>query len=156
MVWEMSQGIQSSLHGGSIATNLQRPGHFGCQNRVLVAAAASGGTCWEWLYFGLRGAIISIAENQDGVYRSLVSRDLAVGLGHGNSVIGQDGGRTAISEFLDGKSPLSQASLIDGYGTDRHRGRRFAAPGVRQPVRQRRAGDGGIGDVDLDPRDDRA
>lgn len=44
--------------------------------------SAGGSTCWEWLYFGLPGAIVTIAENQLPIVNALTEmREAALRLG---------------------------------------------------------------------------
>ena len=44
--------------------------------------SAGGSTCWEWLYFGLLGAIVTIAENQLPIVNALTEmREAALCLG---------------------------------------------------------------------------
>ncbi|MFC4991830.1 UDP-2,4-diacetamido-2,4,6-trideoxy-beta-L-altropyranose hydrolase [Rubritalea tangerina] len=43
--------------------------------------SAGGSTCWEWLYYGLKGAVITIANNQEPIVEALSERKLALDLG---------------------------------------------------------------------------
>lgn len=43
--------------------------------------SAGGGSCWEWLFFGLRGCVVTIADNQGPVTDELGEQGLALALG---------------------------------------------------------------------------
>jgi UDP-2,4-diacetamido-2,4,6-trideoxy-beta-L-altropyranose hydrolase len=85
--------------------------------------SAGGSTCWEWLYLGLPGAIVTIADNQLPIVRALTTeRRVAMPLGWFNDSkfkirVEQ------LSQWLDNpQSICHQAeaqSLIDGHGADR-------------------------------------
>jgi UDP-2,4-diacetamido-2,4,6-trideoxy-beta-L-altropyranose hydrolase len=43
--------------------------------------SAGGSTCWEWLAYGLPGAVVTIAENQEPIVKELNDKQLALSLG---------------------------------------------------------------------------
>lgn len=46
-----------------------------------AVVTAAGSTCWEWLLFGLRGAVVEIADNQSRIAQTLAHREMALNLG---------------------------------------------------------------------------
>lgn len=85
--------------------------------------SAGGSTCWEWLYCGLPGAIVTIAENQLPIVESLTeSRQVALSLGWFNDpTFGASIKR--LSQWIDAPSEICdwQAArhLVDARGADR-------------------------------------
>ncbi|HAV12610.1 MAG TPA: UDP-2,4-diacetamido-2,4,6-trideoxy-beta-L-altropyranose hydrolase [Opitutae bacterium] len=85
--------------------------------------SAGGSTCWEWLYLGLPGAIVTIADNQLPIVHALTEeRKAALPLGWFNSDEFKDK-NTQLSAWADDPGSVccrDQAqSLIDGNGADR-------------------------------------
>jgi UDP-2,4-diacetamido-2,4,6-trideoxy-beta-L-altropyranose hydrolase len=85
--------------------------------------SAGGSTCWEWLYLGLPGAIVTIADNQLPIVQALTeSRQVALSLGWFNGPV--FGANTQqLSKWIDAPSEVCDAQLgrqlIDGRGADR-------------------------------------
>lgn len=85
--------------------------------------SAGGSTCWEWLYLGLPGAIVTIAENQLPIVRALSeSRQVALSLGWFNDSAFKAQAKL-LSDWIDAPSEVCDAQvaghLIDGRGADR-------------------------------------
>jgi len=53
---------------------------------VDAVIGAGGSTCYEWLYFGLPGFVLSVADNQNPVVRELIARGLATGAAEGGKL----------------------------------------------------------------------
>jgi len=88
--------------------------------------SAGGGTCWEWLYFGLRGAILVIADNQSQIYRELVDANAALGLGSVADLQSDpSSAQSTLWQLLADLRPLDESqrkryrNLVDGYGAQR-------------------------------------
>ena len=85
--------------------------------------SAGGSTCWEWLYLGLPGAIVTIADNQLPIVQALTeSRKAALPLGWFNdSAFGAN--TKQLSQWIDAPSEVCDVQvaghLIDGRGADR-------------------------------------
>ncbi|MDA7876982.1 UDP-2,4-diacetamido-2,4,6-trideoxy-beta-L-altropyranose hydrolase [Akkermansiaceae bacterium] len=81
--------------------------------------SAGGSSCWEWLYYRLRGAVLTIADNQEESVAELKSQKVALSLGWPHGVSRSD----LLSQWLSDPSlALDQdhaARLIDGRGADR-------------------------------------
>ncbi len=81
--------------------------------------SAGGSSCWEWLYFGLPGAVVTIADNQEPVVNELEKARLALCLGWPD----QNDIFSDLSTWLDQPAKLINQSaafcLIDGRGADR-------------------------------------
>lgn len=85
--------------------------------------SAGGSTCWEWLYFGLPGAIVTIADNQVPLVTALTGvRRAAISLGWFNAFDQKLHGEL-LSSWLDNpESAVDRKSaeiLIDGKGASR-------------------------------------
>ncbi|MDB4761665.1 UDP-2,4-diacetamido-2,4,6-trideoxy-beta-L-altropyranose hydrolase [bacterium] len=85
--------------------------------------SAGGSTCWEWLYLGLPGAIVTIADNQCPIIRALTEeRRAALSLGWFN---GPSFGTNTkqLSKWIDAPATVCDAQvargIIDGFGADR-------------------------------------
>ena len=85
--------------------------------------SAGGSTCWEWLYLGLPGAIVTIADNQCPIVRALTEeRRAALSLGWFN---GPSFGTNAkqLAKWIDSPAEVCDMQiarqLIDGRGADR-------------------------------------
>ena len=85
--------------------------------------SAGGSTCWEWLYLGLPGAIVTIADNQLPIVKALTeSRQVALSLGWFNgSAFGAN--TKQLSQWINAPAEVCDAQvaqqLIDGRGADR-------------------------------------
>ena len=81
--------------------------------------SAGGSSCWEWLYFGLPGVVVTIAENQEPVVRELAKESLALCPGWPSEWTDP----SALSQWLEApQRSIKQdraGSLIDGRGSDR-------------------------------------
>ena len=85
--------------------------------------SAGGSTCWEWLYMGLPGAIVTIAENQLPLVTALTDvRQAAVSLGWFNAFDQMLHGKI-LSQWLQGPEAVTRRkvaeSIIDGRGASR-------------------------------------
>ena len=85
--------------------------------------SAGGSTCWEWLYLGLPGAIVTIADNQLPIVQALTEqRQAALPLGWFNQSEFENQG-APLSAWLDSPSECCDAQvaggIIDGFGADR-------------------------------------
>ncbi len=81
--------------------------------------SAGGSSCWEWLYFGLPGAVVTIAENQEPVVRELRKQKTALCLGwpsDGDGFAKLSGWIDDPARFID---QAAASSLVDGRGADR-------------------------------------
>jgi UDP-2,4-diacetamido-2,4,6-trideoxy-beta-L-altropyranose hydrolase len=92
-------------------------------NQVDGVISAGGSTCWEWLYWGLPGAIVTLAENQLPIVKALASsRNAALSLGWFNESTFERN-RNRLSHWIDAPAEVSDMSiangLIDGAGADR-------------------------------------
>jgi spore coat polysaccharide biosynthesis predicted glycosyltransferase SpsG/GNAT superfamily N-acetyltransferase len=85
--------------------------------------SAGGSTCWEWLYYGLPGAVVSIAENQLPIINALAeTRQAALSLGWFNEAQFKNQA-LALARWLETPAEICDVEvtqgLIDGYGPDR-------------------------------------
>jgi spore coat polysaccharide biosynthesis predicted glycosyltransferase SpsG len=85
--------------------------------------SAGGSTCWEWLYYGLPGAVVTIAENQLPIIKSLAeTRQAALSLGWFNEA-GYAEKVQCLADWLETPALICHQdyaqSLIDGRGADR-------------------------------------
>ena len=85
--------------------------------------SAGGSTCWEWLYLGLPGAIVTIADNQLPIVEALTeSRHAALPLGWFNDSA-FDANAKQLSKWIDAPAEVCEAQvavgIIDGFGADR-------------------------------------
>lgn len=110
-----------SHHTVEILTNVtDMPAQYAWADGII---SAGGSTCWEWLYYGLPGAIVTIADNQLPIIQALTAeRKAALPLGW-FSDFNQVAQGQPLSHWLD--APNSELdmnaaiSLIDGMGADR-------------------------------------
>lgn len=85
--------------------------------------SAGGSTCWEWLYLGLPGAIVTIADNQLPIVQALTkSRQAALSLGWFSDSAFELNAKQ-LSKWIDAPAEVCDAQvarqLIDGRGADR-------------------------------------
>lgn len=84
--------------------------------------SAGGSTCWEWLYYGLPGAIVTIADNQLPIIQALTNkRKVALSLGDlkdydANIISDVESWLNAPDSILDRELTKT---LIDGFGVER-------------------------------------
>ena len=83
-----------------------------------LVVSAAGSTCWEWLHFGLTGAVISIAENQLLVAESLHRRRLATNLGWHQKITDEEF-EMALRSLVQAEPNPPPSNLIDGWGAAR-------------------------------------
>lgn len=85
--------------------------------------SAGGSTCWEWLYFGLPGAIVTIAENQVPAVEALTKfRHAALPLGWLHDFDSRAEGQVLTDWLNQPESQIDRTEangLIDGYGSAR-------------------------------------
>ncbi|GAB5516815.1 UDP-2,4-diacetamido-2,4,6-trideoxy-beta-L-altropyranose hydrolase [Rhodopirellula baltica] len=85
-----------------------------------AVVSAAGSTCWEWLLFGLRGAVVSIAENQQMVATALAQQNIAVDLGSSDELQATTTS-PKLKTFVD--EPISDPKhcerQVDGFGACR-------------------------------------
>lgn len=84
--------------------------------------SAGGSTCWEWLAYGLRGAVVTIADNQNPVVAELKKWNLALVLGEaGRGDV--KGWAEQLGRWLQGKNCgvgfNERREVIDGHGAER-------------------------------------
>ena len=81
--------------------------------------SAGGSSCWEWLYFGLPGAVITIADNQEPVVKEL--KNEAAAFCPGWPADWTDS--TSLSRWIENPADFINrehvSSLVDGRGADR-------------------------------------
>lgn len=80
--------------------------------------SAGGSTCWEWLLFNCRGAVVTITENQKPVAEALATRNLAINLGW-HTELSKSNTLPLLEAFL---SPIAQEHVqteIDKFGAAR-------------------------------------
>ncbi len=81
--------------------------------------SAGGSSCWEWLYFGLPGTVVTIADNQEPVVRELKKEALAFCPGWPR----EWSDSSSLSRWIDNPNDFADqervTSLIDGRGADR-------------------------------------
>ena len=84
--------------------------------------SAGGSTCWEWLYYGLPAAIVTLAKNQLPIIQALTNkRKVALSLGDlkdydAHIISDVESWLDAPDSILDRE--LSK-TLIDGFGAER-------------------------------------
>ena len=99
------------------ATNM--PGQYEWADGII---SAGGSTCWEWIYWGLPGAIVTIADNQIPIVKALtLDRNRALALGR--PVDFTSTGNLKLVQWLDEPEKVCEVEvegkLIDGFGADR-------------------------------------
>ena len=81
--------------------------------------SAGGSSCWEWLYFGLPGAVITIADNQEPVVRELKKEAVALCPGWPSEWTDL----ASLSRWIENPADMINrehvASMVDGRGADR-------------------------------------
>ncbi|MEX1027537.1 MAG: UDP-2,4-diacetamido-2,4,6-trideoxy-beta-L-altropyranose hydrolase [Candidatus Paceibacterota bacterium] len=120
---DLEHAAATSRHRVDVMTNVQEmSGQYRWADGII---SAGGSTCWEWLYFGLPGAILVIADNQFPIYRELTSAGTATGLGtlealrRNGSAAGQGLGQLLRTMHCCPRRPTQYRHLVDGYGASR-------------------------------------
>jgi len=117
---ELQQWAQKSRHQVEILTNVRdMPSMYEWTDAVI---SAGGSTCWEWLAYGLAGAVVTIAENQEPIVEELKKRELALTLGWPTDRAVTVWKRLLdrwISSGLEGIAYQQKHTVIDGKGADR-------------------------------------
>jgi UDP-2,4-diacetamido-2,4,6-trideoxy-beta-L-altropyranose hydrolase len=111
---------QSSKHTIHILVNVSdMPSIYEWADAVI---SAGGSTCWEWLAYGLPGAVVTIANNQKKIVDELSQRHIAINLGNSNQ-FDLDTWQSKLSEWLQEKTAAAsyqiKRNIIDSKGTDR-------------------------------------
>lgn len=77
--------------------------------------SGGGSTCYEWMLFGLPGAVVTIADNQLPIVRSLKATGRALDLGWWHAI---DLKRTGelLADWVRNPSDPSRENLVDGNG----------------------------------------
>ena len=76
---KLTQFANSSRHQIEVLCNVREmPPMYEWADAVI---SAGGSTCWEWLAYGLPGAVVTIAGNQEPIVKELNGRQLALSLG---------------------------------------------------------------------------
>lgn len=92
------------------------PTEYGWADGII---SAGGSSCWEWLYFGLPGVVITIAENQESVVSEIKKEAVALCPGWPSEWTDS----TSLSRWIENPSEFVNqrrvASLIDARGADR-------------------------------------
>ncbi len=81
--------------------------------------SAGGSSCWEWLYYRLRGAVLTIADNQKESVAELKSQRIALSLGWPRGESRSDVLRKWLHNPSFSTDPELASTLIDGRGADR-------------------------------------
>ena len=110
----------SSKHHIKLLTNVRdMPSMYEWADAVI---SAGGSTCWEWLAYGLPGAIVTIADNQIPLVNEFTERDLALCLGWFTDFdlnIWSGQLKTWLSGLTVWGDFGSRQRIIDGYGAAR-------------------------------------
>lgn len=77
--------------------------------------SAGGGTCFEWLYFGLPAAVVAVADNQRPVVGALAKRALALYLGW-HADLDLDSMGRKLATWLAAAERDQAPAVVDGWG----------------------------------------
>ncbi len=117
---ELEAMAESSKHQIELLTNVSdMPSMYEWTDAVI---SAGGSTCWEWLAYGLPGAVVTIADNQEPIVREFESRDLALCLGWFTEF---DCSQWAeqLQDWLSGNKKIgsfeTRRQIVDGFGAER-------------------------------------
>ena len=110
----------SSTHHIELLTNISdMPSMYEWADAVI---SAGGSTCWEWLSYGLPGAVVTIADNQEPLIKEFLNRDLALCLGWFTD-FNLDEWKTSLENCLLGREVFacfeSRRHIIDANGAAR-------------------------------------
>ena len=116
----LRQRINTSKHKIEILNNVRNmPAMYEWADAII---SAGGSTCWEWLAYGLPGAVVTLADNQEPVVAELKSQHLALSLGWFTDY-DQNQWSQQLESWLSGDKKYStfaqRRNIIDGYGADR-------------------------------------
>jgi len=116
----LSEFKKSSGHHIEILCNVRdMPAMYEWTDAVV---SAGGSTCWEWLAYGLPGAVVTIAKNQEPVVKELDSQKLALSLGWFTQ-FDLNVWSENLKEWLEGDRASvgfdERRQVIDGWGTAR-------------------------------------
>ena len=117
---KLSQYADSSRHEIEVLCNVhEMPPMYEWADAVI---SAGGSTCWEWLAYGLSGAVVKIADNQEPVVVEFEKNNLALMLGRCDDFC-VHGWSAQLELWLSGESMysdfLARRGIIDGCGADR-------------------------------------
>lgn len=129
------QASHASHHIQLIRNATEMPSLYSWADGVI---SAGGSTCYEWLLYGLRGAVVTLAENQQTVVRGLSKRTLALDLGWWHT-LSREGNSSEINKWVNGANARERGKkLVDAWG-----GHRVAAAisGASFWMRRARPGD---------------
>ena len=76
---KLSNFADASAHQIEIVCNVRKMAPM--YEWADAVISAGGSTCWEWLAYGLPGAVVTIAENQEPIVKELNDKQLALSLG---------------------------------------------------------------------------
>ena len=115
----LERTVAASLHAVELHRNVtDMPPLYEWAEGVI---SAGGSTCWEWLLYQKRAAVVCLAENQRPVVASLAKRELALDLGWQ-----ADLERRATSDLLQNwlkrqsAAPIIRSEeIVDALGTER-------------------------------------
>ncbi len=116
----IQQRVNTSKHNIEILNNVRNmPAMYEWADAII---SAGGSTCWEWLAYGLPGAVVTLADNQEPVVAELKSQHLALSLGWFTDY-NQEQWSQELNFWLSGDTKYSafaqRRNIIDGYGADR-------------------------------------
>lgn len=117
---ELEMFAQTSRHHIEILCNVRdMPSMYQWTDVVI---SAGGSTCWEWLAYGLHGAVITIAENQEPISSALQAQTLALTLGW-HTQFDLNTWSRQLETWLLGEQPgasfAQRRQIIDGHGASR-------------------------------------
>jgi UDP-2,4-diacetamido-2,4,6-trideoxy-beta-L-altropyranose hydrolase len=117
---KLSRYADSSRHKIEVLCNVhEMPPMYEWADAVI---SAGGSTCWEWLAYGLSGAVVRIADNQEPVVVEFEKNNLALMLGRCDDFC-VHGWSAQLELWLSGESMYSdfhaRRGIIDGCGADR-------------------------------------
>lgn len=116
----LEEFVQESRHRIELLSNVRdMPSMYEWTDAVI---SAGGSTCWEWLAYGLPGAVVTIADNQEPVVSELQAQNLALCLGW-HTQFTMDSCSQQLENWLEGEQRVStfdqRRHHIDGHGATR-------------------------------------
>lgn len=117
---ERLRSIKSHHHMEVVQNITNMPEQYAWADAII---SAGGSTCWEWLYCGLPGAIVTIADNQLPIVRALTEqRKAALSLGWFHE-IHVNSSSSKLKSWLEAPSSITDrnvaCNLVDGIGVER-------------------------------------